>query len=246
MIKVIIVDDEPLAQDVLETYVEKFPELSLVQKCNNALEANEVLKNQDIDLMFLDIQMPQLTGIDFLKTLTRPPLVIFTTAYPNYALEGFELNALDYLLKPISLERFIKAVNKAVEQIKLQRNEPGSASSNAAEGSDHPDYIFVKADKKLIKVNYHDIIYIEGLKDYVIIRMENQRVITLQTMKSLEDKLPAPRFKRIHRSYIINIDKINAIVGNMVEVMEKNQPKHLPIGKNYRDELNDMIEKNKL
>lgn len=246
MIKVIIVDDEPLAQDVLETYVEKFPELSLVQKCNNALEANEVLKNQDIDLMFLDIQMPQLTGIDFLKTLTRPPLVIFTTAYPNYALEGFELNALDYLLKPISLERFIKAVNKAVEQIKLQRNEPGSASSNAAEGGDHPDYIFVKADKKLVKVNYHDIIYIEGLKDYVIIRMENQRVITLQTMKSLEDKLPAPRFKRIHRSYIINIDKINAIVGNMVEVMEKNQPKHLPIGKNYRDELNDMIEKNKL
>lgn len=246
MIKVIIVDDEPLAQDVLETYVEKFPELSLVQKCNNALEANEVLKNQDIDLMFLDIQMPQLTGIDFLKTLTRPPLVIFTTAYPNYALEGFELNALDYLLKPISLERFIKAVNKAVEQIKLQRNEPGSASSNAVEGGDHPDYIFVKADKKLVKVNYHDIIYIEGLKDYVIIRMENQRVITLQTMKSLEDKLPAPRFKRIHRSYIINIDKINAIVGNMVEVMEKNQPKHLPIGKNYRDELNDMIEKNKL
>lgn len=246
MIKVIIVDDEPLAQDVLETYVEKFPELSLVQKCNNALEANEVLKNQDIDLMFLDIQMPQLTGIDFLKTLTRPPLVIFTTAYPNYALEGFELNALDYLLKPISLERFIKAVNKAVEQIKLQRNEPGSTSSSAAEGGDHPDYIFVKADKKLVKVNYHDIIYIEGLKDYVIIRMENQRVITLQTMKSLEDKLPAPRFKRIHRSYIINIDKINAIVGNMVEVMEKNQPKHLPIGKNYRDELNDMIEKNKL
>ena len=246
MIKVIIVDDEPLAQDVLETYVEKFPELNLVQKWNNTLEKNEVLQNQDIDLMFLDIQMPQLTGIDFLKTLTRPPLVIFTTAYPNYALEGFELNALDYLLKPISLERFIKAVNKAVEQIKLQRNEPGSASSNAAEGGDHPDYIFVKADKKLVKVNYHDIIYIEGLKDYVIIRMENQRVITLQTMKSLEDKLPAPRFKRIHRSYIINIDKINAIVGNMVEVMEKNQAKHLPIGKNYRDELNDMIEKNKL
>ncbi|HPH19208.1 MAG TPA: LytTR family DNA-binding domain-containing protein [Haliscomenobacter sp.] len=246
MIKVIIVDDEPLAQDVLETYVEKFPELSLVRKCNNALEANEVLKSQDIDLMFLDIQMPQLTGIDFLKTLSRPPLVIFTTAYPNYALEGFELNALDYLLKPISLERFIKAVNKAVEQIKLQRNEPGASGSAAAEVDQHPDYIFVKADKKLVKVNYHDIIYIEGLKDYVIIRMENQRVITLQTMKSLEDKLPSNRFKRIHRSYIINIDKINAIVGNMVEVIEKTQPKHLPIGKNYRDELNDMIEKNKL
>jgi DNA-binding LytR/AlgR family response regulator len=239
MIKVIIVDDEPLAQDVLETYIEKIPELHLVRKCNNALEANEVLKKENIDLMFLDIQMPQLTGIDFVKTLSKPPLVIFTTAYSNYAVEGFDLNALDYLLKPISLERFMKAINKAQEQLDLQQKE---------RPEEHPSdsYFFVKADKKLIKVNFDEIVYIEGLKDYVIIRLENQRVITLQTMKSLEDKLPLNRFKRIHRSYIVNIDKIEAIVGNMIEVMEKNQPKHLPIGKNYRDELLDMINRNKL
>ncbi|MCB0548951.1 MAG: response regulator transcription factor [Phaeodactylibacter sp.] len=243
MINVIIVDDEPLAQDVLETYIEKIPELNLVQKCSNALEANEALKNHDIGLMFLDIQMPQLTGVDFLKTLSHPPLVIFTTAYPNYAIEGFELNALDYLLKPISLERFMKAVNKALEQLELQSR---SGAAPVAEGEEEPDFIFVKADKKLVKINYADIIYIEGLKDYVIIRMENSRVITLQTMKSLEEKLPQSAFKRIHRSYIVNVDKIEAIVGNMIEVMEKNQAKHLPIGKNYRDELLEIINKNRL
>jgi DNA-binding LytR/AlgR family response regulator len=242
MINVIIVDDEPLALDVLETYIEKLPELQLVRRCANALEANEALKTQAVDLMFLDIQMPQLTGIDFLKTLTQPPLVIFTTAYPNYALEGFELNALDYLLKPISLERFMKAVNKAVDQLALRRREPASAAGD----EEDIDYIFVKADKKLVKVNYKEILYIEGLKDYVIIRLDNSRVITLQTMKSLEDKLPLSRFKRIHRSYIVNIDKINAIVGNMVEMQEKGQAKHLPIGKNYREELLDLVNRNKL
>ncbi len=243
MINVIIVDDEPLAQDVLETYIEKMPELNLVRKCSNALEANEVLKANEIDLMFLDIQMPQLTGVDFLKTLKNPPLVIFTTAYPNYAIEGFELNALDYLLKPISLERFMKAVNKAIDQIELQRTEKGTHGSSQAKDE---NYFFVKADKKLIKVNFKDIIYIEGLKDYVIIRMDTSRVITLQTMKSLEAKLPQHIFRRIHRSYIVNIDRIQAIVGNMVEVIEKNQAKHLPIGKNYRDELLKIINKNRL
>ncbi len=245
MINVIIVDDEPLAQDVLETYIEKLPDLNLLQKCSNALEANEALKNHKVDLMFLDIQMPQLTGIDFLKTLVDPPIVIFTTAYPNYAIEGFELNALDYLLKPISLDRFMKAVNKASEQIQLQRNVNAEGDSEA-EASDNKEFIFVKADKKLIKVNYRDIIYIEGLKDYVIIRQDADRVITLQTMKSLESKLPSEHFKRIHRSFIVNLDRINAIVGNMVEVMEKGKAKHLPIGKNYRDELLEIINKNRL
>jgi DNA-binding LytR/AlgR family response regulator len=238
----IIVDDEPLAQDVLETYIEKIPDLNLVGKCSNALEANDMLKSQSIDLMFLDIQMPQLTGIDFLKTLSKPPMVIFTTAYPNYALDGFELNALDYLLKPISLERFMKAVNKALEQFELQSRESGEALS----GEDDPNFIFVKADKKLVKVKYDDILYIEGLKDYVIIRMDADRVITLQTMKSLESKMPQDRFKRIHRSYIVNLDRINAIVGNMVEVIEKKETKHLPIGKNYRDELLEIVNKNRL
>jgi DNA-binding LytR/AlgR family response regulator len=248
---VIIVDDEPLALDVIETYIERMPELHIVARCNNAFEANDALKNHEVDLMFLDIQMPQLTGIEFLKTLTKPPMVIFTTAYPNHALEGFELNALDYLLKPISMDRFMKAVNKATEQYQLHNKEAVQtvASEDAVMiGSSNvkDDYIFVKSDKKLIRVKFSEILYIEGLKDYVIIRLEAGRVISLQTMKSLEDKLPFGQFVRIHRSYIVSMNQIHAIVGNMVEVMEKGLPKHLPIGKNYRDELLEMIEKHKL
>jgi DNA-binding LytR/AlgR family response regulator len=242
MLNVLIVDDEPLALDVLETYIGQMSELNLVKRCTNALEANDALKVNDIDLMFLDIQMPQLTGIDFVKTLSKPPMIVFTTAYPNYAIQGFDLNALDYLLKPISLERFVKAVNKAVEHAEMA-NRDGSPTQTA---NDFLDFFFVKADKKLVKVNFNDIIYIEGLKDYVIIRLVHGRVITLQTMKSLEDKLPNGRFKRIHRSYIVAMDKITAIEGNMVEVSEKEKPKLLPIGKNYRDELLSLIEKNRL
>lgn len=246
MINVIIVDDEPLAQDVLETYVEKVPDLHLVKKCSNALEANETLKTEEVDLMFLDIQMPQLTGIDFLKTLVNPPIAIFTTAYPNYAIEGFELNALDYLLKPISLDRFMKAVNKATEQISIQRKISDNEGGSVPEGKTTEDFTFVKADKKLVKVNYDNVIYIEGLKDYVIIRQDDDRVITLQTMKSLESKLPTDIFRRIHRSYIVNLNRINAIMGNMVEVIEKGKAKHLPIGKNYRESLLEIINKNRL
>ena len=247
-INTIIVDDEPLAQDVLQTHIDQMPELNLIKRCSNALEANEILKKEQVDLMFLDIQMPQLTGIDFLKTLKNPPIVIFTTAYPNYALEGFELNALDYLLKPISLDRFMKATNKAIDQINLQRGVSNQASGTpaAAPQEDGEGFIFVKADKKLIKIKYNEILYIEGLKDYVIIRLEKNRVITLQTMKSLEEKLPSHLFQRIHRSYIVSLDKINAVVGNMVEVMEKGAAKHLPIGKNYRDDLLAIVNKNRL
>ena len=241
-LNVIIVDDEPLALDVLETYIEKVPDLVLVKRCNNAFEANEAINNHRIDLIFLDIQMPQLTGIDFLKTLSHPPMVIFTTAYSNYALQSYELDAVDYLLKPISFERFMKAVNRAIEEQKLTVQ----AHQSHPEDTDEKDYIFIKADKKLVRVRFADIIYIEGLKDYVIIRLDQSRVITLQNMKSLEDKLPTPMFKRIHRSYIVNVNKIEAIVGNMVEVTEKGQTKHLPIGKNYRDELLQMINDNKL
>ncbi|RMD73688.1 MAG: DNA-binding response regulator [Bacteroidetes bacterium] len=248
MIRTIIVDDEPLALDVLETYIEQVPELELVARCANALEANKVLAEEEIDLMFLDIQMPQLTGIDFLKSLVRPPLVVFTTAYPNYAIEGFELDALDYLLKPISMERFLKAVNRASEMLKLRQADEHPATEQTADDElqTEDDFIFVKSDKKLVRVNYDDVLYIEGLKDYVIIRMEKGRVITLQTMKSLEDKLPRQRFQRIHRSYIVNLDKIQAIIGNMVEVMEKGQVKHLPVGKNYREELLQIINSKRL
>ncbi len=241
MLNVLIVDDEPLALDVLETYIGQTPDLKLVQRCSNAIEANEALKKHDVDLVFLDIQMPQLTGIDFVKTLSKPPMIIFTTAYANYALQGFELNALDYLLKPISYERFLKAVNKATEQAELMEREEMLFS-----GFESGEFFFVKADKKLVKVNFDDVIYIEGLKDYVIISQVSGRIITLQTMKSLEEKLPQARFRRIHRSYIVSLDKIVSVDGNMVEVIERGKPKLLPIGKNYRDELFELIEKNRL
>lgn len=247
MLNTIIVDDEPLARDILETYIEQIPELNLVAKCSNALEANNILQSEDIDLMFLDIQMPQVTGTEFLKSLNNPPMVVFTTAYPNYAIEGFELDALDYLLKPIPMDRFMKAVNRAVEM----KNLFSSTNPETAEVVDRPagekeDFVFVKSDKKLVKIHYSDIIYIEGLKDYVIIRCKDTRVITLQTMKSLEARMPANIFKRIHRSYIVNLDEINAVVGNMVEVTEKGQSKNLPIGKNYKDELLEIVNKNRL
>jgi DNA-binding LytR/AlgR family response regulator len=245
MINILIVDDEPLALDILEAYIARLPDLNLVQRCNNAIEANEALKHHSIDLMFLDIQMPQLTGVEFLKSLTKPPLVVFTTAYSNYAIESYELNVVDYLLKPISFDRFLKAVNKATEQIELHHKAEHTNEETHQE-PDGPDHFFVKSDKKFVRIKYNDILYIEGLKDYVIIRMDQSRVITLQTMKSLEDRMPSQFFRRIHRSYIVNVDKITAIDGNMVELLEKGIPKHIPIGKNYRDELLEMIEKNKL
>lgn len=238
MIKTIIVDDEPLALDILEAFVSKMPNLQLIAKCENAFEANEVLQNQKVDLMFLDIQMPQLNGVDFLKSLANPPCVVFTTAYPEFAVEGFELNALDYLVKPISMDRFMKAVNKVAEKL--------AAKQEAEEPASTDQFFFVKADKKLVKINFDDIVYIEGLKDYVIIKNETNRVITLQTMKSLEDKLPPQTFRRIHRSFIVNMNKIQALDGSVVEVMEKGQVKHLPIGKNYRDELLELINGRKI
>jgi len=230
--KVLICDDEPLALDILESYIEKIPDLELVAKCDNAIEANEIIQKEDIDLVFLDIQMPQMTGIELVKSLNNPPKIVFTTAYAEYAVDGFDLNAVDYLMKPIAFDRFMKAVNKA--------------SGDKAAVASEDDFFFVKADKKLIKIHFNEILYIEGLKDYVIIKKENGRVIALQTMKSLEQKLPSNLFKRVHRSYIMNIQKIKAIVGNSVEIVEDGSAKHIPIGKNYKDDLLSIVESNKL
>jgi len=230
MINVLIVDDEPLAQDVLETHISKLPELNLIQKCSNALEANDALRNHDIDLIFLDIQMPQLTGIEFLRTLSNPPLVIFTTAYPNYAVEGFELNAVDYLLKPISLDRFVKGVNKAAEQLKMKKGNTVSTVESTAEAT---DYIFVKADKKLIKVNYADIVYIEGLKDYVKIYTTEKMVLTRLNLKGISEKLPKEEFIRVHRSFIVAFSKISSFQKNKVTINQK----EIPVGNAYQGEL---------
>ena len=236
MIRTLIVDDEPLALQVLENHIEKLPEVQLVAKCDNAIEANKILNEKEVDLICLDIEMPQLSGIDFLKSLKNPPMVIFTTAFSNYAVEGFELDVIDYLVKPISFNRFLKAINKVQERMR----------SKTKEGHEEDDYFYVKADKKLIKIKYDDILYIEGLKDYVIIKTTSGRVVTLQTMKSLDEKLSSHNFKRVHRSFIVNIDKINSIMGNMIEIKDKNKEKLIPIGKNYREELLHIIETKRL
>ena len=233
---VIIVDDEPLAIEVIETYLSHFPELKLKAKCSNAVEAFEALESAEIDLMFLDIQMPQISGIDFLKSLKNPPKVIFTTAFSNFAVEGFELNAVDYLLKPFSLERFSKAVQKFLEIHTKKENKTTLLSE------DEPDYIFVKSDKKLIKVRFEDIFYVEGLKDYVMLHTPTGRIVTLQTMKSLEEKLPSDIFIRVHRSYIVNLKLIELLEANSVLVNKKK----IPIGKNYKDELLNVINQKRL
>ncbi len=231
-ISCLIVDDEPLAQDVLEAYIKNTPQLNLVGICNNAIEALEKMKLSQVDLIFLDIQMPEITGIDFLRTLKDPPMVIFSTAYQNYAVEGFELNAIDYLLKPFSLERFQKAVRKADELAKLKEEHLQRED----------EYIFIKSDQKLQKVHYNDILFIEALADYVKIHTPDKRYITLQTMKNMEEKLPDKYFKRVHRSFIVSLDKIMSIVGGSVEVGDQ----RIPIGKNYKESFFIALEKNNI
>ena len=229
-IKCIIVDDEPLAQQVLETYIQRIGTLELIAKCENAMEAYEVLHHEKIDVMFLDIQMPVITGVEFLRTLQNPPTVIFTTAYTDFAMEGYDLNVTDYLLKPFSFERFLKAINKATEQIVLQQQ-----LTHEAEASN--DYFFVKEDSKLVKINFQDIDHIECMKDYAKIFTKQRMIVTHHTMKKFEEVLPNSLFLRIHRSYIVSIPAIQSIFGNIVET-----PKgKLPVGANYKDELMKVI-----
>jgi len=239
MIKVLIVDDEPLALEILETYVRQIPELQLVGTCTNALDANRKLQQEPVDLLLADIQMPQMTGIDWLKSLSNPPAVIFTTAYPEFAVQGFELNAVDYLLKPIAFDRFLKAVNKVVAL--HSTTEKHNDQENRRQ-----DFIFVKADKKLLKLQYDEILYIEGLKDYVIIYTDNSRIVTLQTMKSLEEKLPDQMFVRVHRSYIVNLEKIHSIHADDIEIMVKGQTRMIPIGNNYSENLHRIVNKKRI
>ena len=223
-LKCIIVDDEPLAQEVLEKYLENIRELELVAKCSNALEAFEILNHETIDLMFLDISMPVISGIDFLRSLRKAPAVIITTAHPDFALQGYELDVVDYLVKPVSLERFIRGVNKAMDRIKQH---------SPADKSNRPDYMFVKSDQKLIRINFADIDYIEGMKDYVKIFTTEKMIVTLHTMKFFEASLPSDQFIRIHKSYIVNAGSIKSIAGNELEVRQI----RLPIGSSYKEQL---------
>ena len=241
-ISCMIVEDEPLARNLLAQYISKVPYLQLVRACASPLEALEALREQSVDLLFLDIQMPEITGISLLKILPRKPLVIFTTAYSEYALEGYELDVVDYLLKPITLERFLKAIEKVKQRLLVTKNQELSPveSESKVESKEEPaqSYIFVKDGTKLVKVKLNEILYIEGLKDYVMIYTTHQKIVTLQRMKTLETELPANQFVRIHNSYIVALDAIDAIEKEKVQVGKV----FLPISDTYRKSFKEFIE----
>lgn len=226
MIKCIIVEDEVLAQDVLKSHLLKFERFELCGVYRTAPEAAAALKVKDIDLMFLDIRLPGMTGIELLHSLVSPPLVVFTTAHPEYALESYELNVIDYLLKPISFERFSKTVEKIVDGRLFTSNlKPEDAKVG--------DHIFVKSNSKFFKINFADILYIEGMKDYLKVHTKDNTLVTHQTMIEIEKILPAGRFIRIHKSYIIAIAHIRSVYGNSVEIGQA----VIPIGINYKEKV---------
>lgn len=237
MIKCIVVDDEPFAIELLEDFIRKVPFVELVQTCENALEALEILKKGNIDLMFLDIKMPDINGLDLLKSLKNPPVVIFTTAYSEYAVESYNLDALDYLLKPVPFDRFLKSVNKAREYIE-DRNVGSDADQHVPKVE--KDYFFVKANYQILKINFRDILYLEGLKDYVKIYCGPKAILTNQSMKYIESRLPSATFVRVHRSYIVSLDKITSITKNRVVIGDK----HIPVSGGFRDSFFQLIEKN--
>jgi DNA-binding LytR/AlgR family response regulator len=217
-----IVDDEPVARKILHEFVEQVPFLDLHGKFENAIKAEAFLKNNTVDLIFLDIEMPKVSGLQFLQKLNIESMVILTTAFPQYALEGYELDIIDYLLKPFALSRFLKAVQKAKDFHEM-KTRPGSSTLSS--------YIFIKSDKRIEKVERNDIIYVESTGNYVSIHTPDKRIIAYLTMKSLESQLPADEFIKIHQSYLVNCSKIDAIEGNEIKIGNKS----LPISRNYRD-----------
>lgn len=221
----IIADDEPIARQILEKYVEALPNVEVVATCKNAFEVMEVLQEKHIDILFLDINMPKLSGLSLLKTMQQQPSVIITTAYPEYAIEGFELSVTDYLLKPFSLERFLQAVNKVTQKQEV-------ATQTIIEVKEEATAVFVKSDKKIIKINFADIHHIEAYGNYIKIFAE-QMILTPQTLSDFLEKLPAS-FVRIHKSYVINFNKLKLIDGNQIVL---NNDSKLPLGKSYKKDV---------
>jgi len=233
-IKCLAVDDEPPALEVLEKYISSVQSLELVGTCNDAVEALNFIRQHNVDLIFLDIQMPQILGTDFLRTLKKPPKVIFTTAFRKFAIEGFELDAVDYLLKPISFERFLKAVNKVMDvsfngTLSLEKEVQGKSMSD--------QYIHFRSDRKMIKVALNDILYIESLKDYIKVISTSGTVITKQSISSVEDELPKDMFIRIHRSFIVALNKVESYSNELVWVGKT----ELPISRMYRHEVEKVL-----
>lgn len=236
----IIVDDEPLAQKVMEDYIAMIPFLNLKGKCSSAFQAFDILRSEQIDLIFLDIHMPNVSGIDFINSIQNKPYFIFTTAYSEHALEGFNLNATDYLLKPIPFERFLKAVNKAYDIYTLKNNKV-EPKPEVQETKQLDNFILVKSDYQTQRVDLQNVTYIEGLKDYVkIYLVSGKPVTTLNSLKNMADKLPQNMFVRVHKSYIVALNKINSIVRNRIVINDK----WIPIGDNYKDQFNEAIRTN--
>lgn len=235
--KCLIVEDEPLAHQVLESYIAKVPFLQLVGQAYTAFEAYEKLAEHQIDLIFCDIQMPLVSGIEFLRSLPNRPQVIITTAFNEYALEGFDLDVIDYLLKPIAFERFLRAIRK-IKDINIQSFSEMKSESQLVEKNDLENYIFVKEDGNFVKVMYEDIVYIEGMKDYVKIFTTTKTIVSYLTLKKIEDTFPKSCFIRIHKSYFVNINRILAIKGNMIETNNQTQ---IPIGMQYREQVFEKI-----
>jgi DNA-binding LytR/AlgR family response regulator len=230
----LIVDDEPPAREILKRYVERTPMLHLTGECSNAFEVITFLHNRSIDLIFLDIQMPQLNGLELLRTLANPPKVIFTTAFQHHAFESYELDAVDYLLKPIKFERFIKAINKAIPSKEVEQTDgvPNELLSSWAES-----FLYFRSERKMVKVILQDILYIESLKDYVKIVTDKEQVITKYSMTAIEAMLPAKKFIRTHRSYLVALDKINSFSTTNIKVLNI----ELPVGRLYQREVFRML-----
>ncbi len=236
MIRCLAVDDEPLALELLEDNISKVPFLQLIAACDSVTDAMKVMEKEKIDLIFLDIQMPGLTGLQFIESMTEKPMIILITAYKQYALEGYNLDVTDYLVKPVSLDRFIKACNKAKQLFELKSNQKNTDSP-----SSNPGYFFVNADYRLIKINMADVIYIEGLKDYIKIHLKStpHPVVTRMLMKAIEEELPANQFIRIHKSYIVSVSYITAIRKSSVFV----DSLELPLSDTYRDAVSSLTGK---
>ncbi len=228
-VKAVIVDDEPLARQIICKYATDIPDLEITGECEDAIHAHKFLNENQVDLMFLDVNMPKISGLDFIKNLSKPPLVILTTAYTNYALESYELNILDYLKKPFSFERFFKAFQKAETQLSLLNKHQSIASDN---------FIFIKSNKKAVRINIDEITIIEGLGDYIKIHLKDNHYITNLTMKKMKELLPENEFFRIHKSFIIRLASVEAIEGNQITIGKEK----IPIGNIYKQAFNELIE----
>ena len=241
-IQCLIVEDEPLARNLLADYVRKVPYLELVDSCISPIHAMDVLHNKQVDLLFLDVQMPEITGLGLLKILKAKPHVILTTAYSEYALEGYEHDVIDYLLKPISFERFLKAVDKVSQRLQMPHAPNQTEAGESLQGTTPKSFIFVKDGSKLVRIRLADILYLQAMKDYVAIHTRQQKIVSLQRMKSLESQLPADRFIRIHHSYIVALDAIEVVHKNDVQVGTD----ILPISESYRKSFREFVERNHL